>query len=719
MALIGQIRKRGSWILVVLIGLGLIGFIVQLGSPSGGSVGLFQSSSDLGTVNGEDISLQEFNKVEQLVLGGSNNVYAQRSSLWDFFVEDKILKQYAAKMGLGVPVEELKSLQFGPNYSPIIIQNFPNPQMPGIPNVDQLNQIRNLIETGGIDAAIANGQLSPSFRSIWRHQENLVIKARLESKLDNLVAKGMYTPSWMAEDLGGMQNQNVSFAYVKVPFDELDNTEVSLSDADFQSYIKDHEDQFMRDEEMRKLNYVVFKVNATPEDTAAVREAVSKLAGEFAQAENDTIFLERNQGIFPGAYQKTNILAGVLQDTLGSMSVGDVFGPYYDQGAFKAVKVIDKMTLPDSVRARHILIRTNPSDPASLPAAQNTIDSIKMAIEAGTTTFAAMNDQYNQDVVAQQDGGDLGFAGLNAMVKPFNDLIFYEAEQNKLYTVVTQFGVHLVEVTGKKFESNEPGYLLGYIQQEMVPSEATQKEVRNEAFAFMTNNRTLEAMQSAAGENPDLTVETSNAFDANAYQINFTLPAGNSSRDMVKWAFGPDAKQGKVASYVYEFSDPVRYFNNQYAVIALSDILKPGLPKVDEVRTDIEPAVANIKKGELLSQSLQGKSLAEASSTYGTSIDTLSNVTFSTSFLQDVGNEPKVVGEAFKLAQGQTSVPIVGNTGVYLLNILTKSTPQSATANIPQLRQQYNSTARAQVASQLMAAMKENAKIKDNRARFY
>ena len=66
--------------------------------------------------------------------------------------------------------------------------------------------------------------------------------------------------------------------------------------------------------------------------------------------------------------------------------------------------------------------------------AQTQIDSIKTAIEAGTTTFQAMSDKYNDDTVAKADGGGLGYAGFNGMVKPFNDLIFYEAEVGKLYT---------------------------------------------------------------------------------------------------------------------------------------------------------------------------------------------------------------------------------------------------------------------------------------------
>ncbi|GAB5551994.1 MAG: peptidyl-prolyl cis-trans isomerase [Saprospiraceae bacterium] len=719
MALIGQIRRRGSWILIVLIGLGLGGFIIQDMLISGPTGGMGGSQPDLGKVNGEEISIQDFNRVENLVLGSGGDVYAQRNSLWDFFVEDKILKQYGNGMGLNVSVEELKALQFGPDYSPVIIQNFPNPQVPGLPNTEQLNQLRTMLETGGVDAAIANGQLSRDFRAIWGHQENLIIKDRLQTKLNAVIAKGMYTPSWMAEDISGQQSQTISFNYVKVPFDELDSDQVSLSDADYKNYIQENSHLFERAEEGRKLSYVTFEVAATAQDSADIRDRVSTLAADFEKAENDTMFIETKQGRFTGAFVKESQLPIGIRETIATMEAGDVYGPYFEPGFYKAVKVMDTKVLPDSVRARHILKQINPADPTSFNTAQAQIDSIKNAIEAGTTTFQAMNDKYNDDTVAKLDGGDLGYAGLNGMVKPFNDLIFYDAEPNKLYTVTTQFGIHLVEVLGRQFNTNETAYLLGFLEEDIIPSETTQKEQYNEAFAFMTNNRTLEDMKVAANENPALTVQSTSAFDRNAFQVDFALPSGQAAREMVKWAFKNDTKIGKVASYVYEFSDPIKYFDNKYVVIALEDIQKPGLPAVNDIKAEIQPAVANAKKGELLSTQLQGKSLSDIASTYSTTVDTLNDVSFSSSFLQNAGNEPKVVGEAFKLSDGQTSAPIVGNTGVYVLQVISKSAPAAATANVPLLRQQYNTTARSRVNTQLMAAIKENAKVKDNRAAYY
>jgi peptidyl-prolyl cis-trans isomerase D len=588
-----------------------------------------------------------------------------------------------------------------------------------MPNTEQLNQLRQLLENGGIDAAIQNGQLSRDFRAIWRHQENLIIKDRLQTKLNTLVAKGLYTPSWMAEDISNMQNQTISFTYVKVPFDEVENSTVSLSDADYSAYIKQNSHLFERETEGRQLSYVTFDVFATAQDSAALRSSVATMATEFAQAKNDTNYIESKQGRFTGTFIKASQLPLNLRDTIASLAVGEVYGPYFEPGFYKAVKVIDKKVLPDSVRARHILKRINTADPSSFPRAQAQVDSIKKAIEAGTTTFRAMSDQYNDDVVAQEEGGDLGYAGLNGMVKPFNDLIFYKAEQNKLYTVITQFGIHLVEVLGKQYNSNETGYLLGYLEEDIIPSESTQKEKYNEAFAFMTNNRTLEAMTTAASSDPALTIQTSNVFDRNDFQVDFALPSGQSAREMIKWAFKKDTKVGKVASYVYEFSDPIKYFDNKYVVMGLEDIQKPGLPQVADIKADIEPAVMNIKKGAALKAQMQGKSLSALASTYSTSVDTLNGVSFNSSFLQNAGNEPKVVGEAFKLSDGQTSAPIVGNTGVYVLTVLSKTVAEAVAANVPQLRQQYNTTARSRVSAQLMASIKENAKVKDNRAAYY
>ncbi len=703
MALIGTIRKRGAWILVVLIALGLGGFIIQDMFSGTGPTGMV-GQPDLGKVNGEKLDINDFNRTESILYSGaSGDIYSRRSALWDYYVEKALIDEAASDLGLGVSKTELIDLQFGAQPSPIIMQRFIDPTT-GQVNFQQLTQIRSQIESGTLD---------PTIRSYWAIQEKEIVKDLLQSKFGAMISKGIYTPTWMAEMVHEEQAREANFEFVRVPFDAIDNTEVSLEDADFKAYLNENAHLYERQEETRRLNYITFNVMPTPRDSATWKQKIADLAAEFRTTDNDTLFIERNLGVMNSVYLEKELISPVIAEEIADLPVGSVYGPYMELNAYKAVKILDRKVIPDSVRSRHILIRA--SDQLTFINAQNKIDSIKTAIEAGTTTFEAMNDRFNEDVVAKASGGDLDFAAPNMMVQEFNDLIFYQAEPNRLYTVITQFGIHLVEVTDQKFLDQEPSLRLAFISQSIIPTEETQKMRYDEALTFLTENQDLEALEAAVNASSDLVLETSGSLAANDFSIG-NLGAGAQSRDMVRWAF--TASPGDVSSDVYVFSDEVEYFDNKYVVIALKSIEKPGLPKVDEVRADIEQLVANQKKGELLSKNMTGKSIAEITQEYDVSVDSALNIRFNTAFLPNLGAEPKLIGEAFKLEQGEVSNPIVGNNGVYVVRVLSKTVP-SAPVNLAQIRQSTASIARSRVNTGLMDVLKDKAKIVDNRSTFY
>ena len=92
------------------------------------------------------------------------------------------------------------------------------------------------------------------------------------------------------------QNQRVDFAYVKIPFDELDNTDVALNDSDYSTYLSENAAQYQSEEETRKLEYAVFNVEPTSADSANWRQQIVDLIPDFRSAENDSSFVERNLG---------------------------------------------------------------------------------------------------------------------------------------------------------------------------------------------------------------------------------------------------------------------------------------------------------------------------------------------------------------------------------------------------------------------------------------
>lgn len=688
-----------------MIGLGLGGFIIM--DMTSGQQSIFGSSQTIvGNIEGNKLDWNQFMRTENILYGNSNaDVFARRNALWNYYVEEALISQEAEALGLGVSKTELIDLQFGPNPSPIIRQRFVNPQTGQLDRA-QLNEFQTAIQT--------NTLTDPQIIAFWAHQEKEIIKDRLQSKLSNLVSKSLYTPTWMAEMGNKDQNSRVTFAYTMTPFDEINNTDVTLSDEDFEAYIEENAAQFETKEETRRLDYLVFEVEPTAEDTAKWRNQIANLIPEFEQTTNDSAFVERNYGSIDGAYVKADQLSPTIRDTVFQMPVGSVYGPYVEGNAFMAVKLLGRQVIPDSVRSRHILIR-GAASPMGLMQAQRTVDSLKQLIESGEQTFDSLAVAFGTDGTASQ-GGDLGYTAPGQMVKPFNDLIFYQAEEGKLYSVITQFGVHLVEVTDRKYLTNEEGVQVAYISQSIIPSEETQNEIYDDVLEFVGQNRTLDQLNTAVSNDPTLTVQSTPPLKKNDFSIG-ELGSGQTTRDMIRWAF-QEADQGDVAPEVYIYQDAVEFYNNKYVVAALKSVVSPGLPSPDDIREQIELEVINKKKGQMLAEQLAGQDLQSIAGSYSIPVDTANNVNFSTSFIPNVGNEPKVIATAFTLDQGGVSAPVIGNSGVYVVKLLTKTEAGTVT-NIPQIRRTMASNIRSQVNFRLMETLKEKASITDRRSRFY
>ncbi|MCI5083200.1 MAG: peptidylprolyl isomerase [Saprospiraceae bacterium] len=712
MALIGKIRKN-SWLLIVLIGVGLLSFIVM--DMTSGQQSVFGGGqTTMAKVEGEKIDWYKFSNTEKVLYQGvTGDPYARRQQLYDFFVEKVLVDQEADDLGLQVSKEELMDLQFGASPSPIIRQRFSDPQAPGQINRQQLTQIKQIIENGQIRQSIEEGQLSPNFVPFWSHQEKEIIKERLQSKMNALVSKAMYMPSWMVEMEYQAQNERVDFAYVKIPFDELDNTEVTLTDADYRAFMEEKEAQYRTEEETRQLEYVVFNVQATAEDSAQWRKQIADLVPDFRTAVNDSNFVDRNYGTISANYLAASDVSPIIADTVFSLPSGSVYGPYIDGNQYKAVKVVDNQMIADSADTRHILISA--TTPASFQIAASRVDSLIGVLESGAASFDSLALQFSEDPGSSSNGGLYENVTPNQFVPEFNKVLFVTGEIGEYYKVRTQFGVHLVEVL-KRSASKTPRAQLAYIQQSIIPTEDTQNELYDEVLQIVGKNRTIDALRQVVSERADLSLTTSPAIKQNDFTIG-TLGGGQATRDMIRWAFG--ASEGEVSPEVFGYQDQAEYYTNKYVVAALKDINKAGMPSVDAVKDQIQQQVINRKKGEMIAGKISSKDLSQIASQYSTQVDTASNVSFTTSFVPELGAEPKVIGAAFEMAQDEVSEPIVGTSGVYVVKMVRKPVAAQPT-NIPQLRPNFQRTERNKVNGRLLIqAMKKNADVTDNRFRFY
>ncbi len=702
MALIGRIRNN-LWLVILLLGFAMLGFIFMDMSAGDGSSLFGGSQSTLGEVNGKKIDYIDFdNKIRLRYSGANVDQFTLRNALWNSLVNEAVIEGEAKKLGITVTDSELDGLLYGPNYSPIIRQDFStNPgQFGGQVDSEQLNQIRDLE---------ASGKMNPNYIPVWEEEKVRVVSDRLQSKMTNLVSKSIYAPTWMV-NMKHQDDASASVSFVRIPFDKVDNSEIALEDADYANYLKENAARYEMEEEQMTLKYIVFDVLPTPEDSANVRAGLEELKVELAKQTGDgaRIFVESKRGIYDEAYVFEDALTAEVKENLFDAEVGSVYGPYLDGNNYKVAKLLNRDIIPDSVSVRHILRSTNPQDPTTLRAAMDSINLAKKLYEGGTITFDSLVTRFSQDPGSMATGGKYENFAQGTMVKPFNDAAFFNSKPGDIKIVETQYGVHLIEVLSQDKKSNKKGVQIVYLQEPMIPSKNTAKEVYKEALTFASNNQTLDAMKKAAGE-AGMDILTSAPLDKNGFNIE-GLGAGEQTRQMVKWA--NDASVGNVSPTVYRYNDKVRYYENKYVVTALSSRNPAGLPTVASMKKTIGNLVMNEKKGEMIKGQIADMDLAAIAEKYELKVDS-TNVSFS-------GNSPdaKFVAAVFGVQEGQKTTPVVGTNGVFVGVLNSK--PTAATAvDVPTLRNTMSAALRSSARSSLFPALRKNADIDDKRTKFF
>lgn len=703
MALIGTIRKN-FWFVLILLGFALVAFILMdiMGSSQRSS----GTSPTIGKVENTVIKYQDFQTTKSVLYSNSAaDQGAIDNAVWSYYTEKALVQNEADQLGLNVSRDELMELQFGNNLSPIIRQNFGDPQTGQI-NRTNLLSFKTAMEEGTFD--------NERMRLFWSEQEKQIKKTALQDKISNMVAKGIYTPTWMVQENFRDNNIDVDVEYVNIPFATMSDDEVEVSDAAISSYLKNNVAKYTVDEETRVAEYIVFDVIASEADSTYWNGEATTLKGGLAAAVNDSLFAVTNQGSFNNYYYAKSELPATVGDALSGMNTGDVYGPYLEQGAYNSFKLTETMVVPDSVKASHILRSVDLTIPGQLEAANTLIDSLKTELMAGRAKFSDVATANSQDPGSAAKGGDLGYFAQGTMVPGFKDACFYYGEEGGYYKVQTQFGIHLIYIADRKFNDREPKYKIAFVKTPIIPTDATVSAVDERAADLVSENKTMAQLKTAIEGQSDLKVQTSKAFKSSDYTFG-ELGGGNVSRDIIKWLFDADNNVGDVSPEIYSYQNKALYYVNKFVAVGLTEITPKGLPSVASARTNVEALVRNQLKGEALKAKINSTDLASVAAQYNTSVETLKNLTFGAAQGSTLANEPKVIAVAHAQAENATSAPIIGEAGVYLVKTTTKYAAPEAT-NIPQLRKTQSQSTRSQVPFRMMEALKKASDIKDTRS---
>jgi peptidyl-prolyl cis-trans isomerase D len=729
MATLENIRKR-SGLLIITIGVAMAAFILTDFLGSGESI-IRGNQLLVGKVNGVSIDLPEFSERIDLQIEGYKsqsgdlalrNVTRKQFAdvVWEAFIRDVLLIANIEKMGITVSDDELYNriknnpeIQQAPVFRDELSGQFSEARLQQYIMDLQDNRFENP------DAA--------NFWNQWKAFERQLREDGITGKYNTAIRLGLYQPAALAGERFNLSNRSRSMDIIPILYSSIEDDVVTVTESELKNYYSKNKEDFRIDEPYRNFEFVSISVTPSEEDKAEVisalmnfmedqivfnqRTGVNDTILAFANVEDDSAYVSMRSDLAfnSGYFRETNGFNIEFDSLLFNSEPGVVFGPFDDEsGYIKLGKLSKVTTLPDSVEARHILISFAGAERSeavrSFQEAKELADSIYEMLSSDISAFDSLSQAFNDDPTAANNGGDLGWFNDRTMTPLFSNFCF-ENEVGTVGIVRTEFGFHVIEVTGHGGSSK--AIQVAVIARELLSSEATDNDVYRKITEIAEVANDAEAFQNAATA---VGAQIRSANNVHIFDENIIGLGPN--RDIVRWAFDSDRRPGDV--HIDRTSD------NAYVVVHLTDIVDGDYEPFEVVRETIEDKLFNQKKAEYIRKQIQASvdqdDLAAIAENMGVASSSI-QLTFSQNSIDRAGNDPKAVGGIFGIEENKVRV-IEGDRAVYAVRV-------TATVNAPEQesyedeKEAYLNNLRGKVEGAILISKKENATIKDNRHRFF
>ncbi len=708
MATLQKIRTRAGVLVAIIIGLALFSFILSDLFQSGSSL-TRKSQLRLGSIDGESVQYPEFQKkAEELgEIYRSNTGKGQlndeewtqvREQTWQTLLNEIVMGRIYEQLGLGVPSEELFEMVQGRTPHPIVQQIFTNPNTGQFDRSAVVNFLKNL-ETG----------VTPEQKNYWLYLEKQIQSDKLQEKYNNLVSKGLYVTGAEAQFSLEGKNKQVDIEYISLNHNSIPDSLVKITNKELNDYYQLHKDGY-KSEKTRSIEYIVFHVSPSSADFSNAEKWINEIKTDFAATTENIQFVNSNSDVdFDGTWYKKADVPAVMSEWVasGAAVANAVFGPYQENNSYKLAKVHAAEMMPDSVQARHILLKVNSTE--EVAKVQLLADSLKNVIEKGGD-FAALARMYSTDTGSASLGGDLGWFKRGMMVKPFEDAAFTN-KINEVKIAASQFGIHIIQTTklGKLTEQLQ----FAILERTVTPSTQTYGQAYARASQFASEYTNREEFGKGV-EKLKLEKKIALLREADRTIIGLETP-----RMLIRAAF--DAKPGNVLRNTD--GSPIFELGDNFVIAALANVTEEGFSSFESVKPRVELAVLKEKKSKMLAEKIsnaaQGKSdMGEIAYALGSEVKTASNINFATSMIPDAGMEPAVIGTAVSLEANALSAPVTGNNGVYLVKATEVRDAGDTNVEAEKQRLQQNLAYRNNP-YQTFEALKKTVKIEDKRSKFY
>jgi peptidylprolyl isomerase/peptidyl-prolyl cis-trans isomerase D len=720
MAILSKIRDR-SMFLILIVGLALFAFVFDPGS-----IQRFFSASktnEVGEVNGEVIGREDFaSQVENYRSRYGSRVSQMQAvnAVWNSIVSEKIFKTQLKEAGIVVGEKDIWDAMVAMPE----IQN--SPIFKNKAGLFDEEKLKEYVATLEDDAKAGNTQGWAN----WLNTEKQ-IKQNLERQAyTTLVSAGLGVSLKEAERDYVFNNESISGNYVYMPYSLIPDSLVTVTKADILNYVKDNPKTY-KPEATRSIQYVKLDIVPSKADEEAVKAEVASYINdkeEYSNAAKSIIkihglknatkyedFLVENKSdlLLDNSYKYQNQVPKEIADAVFNGKVGDVFGPYKENGFYKISKLVEVLKLPDSVKSSHIIVpfkgATRSTSTKTPEEAKKTADSIYNLVKNSDTKFKEIADKVNTDGTKGK-GGSIGWVTKDqafsaSFDKDFANFIF-KNKAGSIKVVKTAFGYHVIKIN----EQTKPQKAVKLVTfaRSIEPSEDTENLIFQKAETVaskLAEGEKLAEIAKADGYKVQSAV--------NLLPLSENVPGIGAQRQIVTWSYKPERELNDSKRFDINIGD-----NRGYAVVVLT-----GMTSDDEIALNssiiakVRPLLMNKKKAALLKDKIKGNTLAEIAKNANTSVRTASSLSLASPLISGVGNEPAVVGAMSTLGLNKVSPVIEGNKGLFVVEVTKRENPVKL-ENYNAFRN--NLTKKLQGRSyQLYQVLKDNSDIKDYRAKFF
>ena len=733
MALIGKIRAK-SGLLVAMIGIALLAFILN---DYQSLFGIGEGEYGIGLVFGDkvdpasySIASAKFQEQErnQAAQNGKEftetDMEAASDKAWNFMVDSTILSKEYEKLGISVTDRELDSYWYAKDGFNVIqdLAQFFTDSLTGI-------QTPQSIENGRVKlkATLDNLKKSKEAQAVeqWNGFKAYHTDRRKTEKYFGLLKQGVYVTDLEAEDQYYANNEKKTISFVVRRYTEISDADIKVSESELKTYFEEHKGDKKYLVRNASRDVKMFDVNIRPSkaDSTVFTAKMNTLRAGFSASTNDSAFVAKNSEtpVYFSDKRATSVPEGhpkadryqtypmSLDTIFKTAALGQLVGPYVSKEKMVLSKVIG--FTPASLKARHILLSTNNSkDEKVIAAKKKTADSLVKILNK--TNWDAITKQYSEDPGSKDKGGLYEDFLEGDMVKEFGAYCA-TAPIGKVGVVKTDFGFHIIEVLDR---STSKFPLLASVSVTFKPSDETVANMESEVNGILMKLDRKISKEEDPFKKAALfdTIVTRANYAPRVIQIEDKAPkiygfTTTMARDRVlEMAYAEDATVGTMTL------SPIRD-KEKYVIAMISAIRPEGEPLFENVRAQMERELIQEKKAKRFMNQMAGKSLQAISKRFNTPVID-AEVTFGNPQISNAGYEPTIIGNLFSgaLKNGQRTLPLKGETGVYVIQIKT-STKAPATTNFQAEKDQMIQGLANQVEGQAMGGLRKKAAVVDNR----